>query len=430
MGSGSDAGSAENSTNFSVAIGTNAQATGNNAVALGYVATAKNDNSVAIGNGAGADAVGGTALGKDAHAWTVNSVALGIGSNAKTAAGAAGWDPTGAEETGSAWKSTYGAVSLGNSTLGYTRQITNVAAGTEETDAANIAQLKASNIEVAADTGTAARVLNSKQLTVTGGATDKTLSSNNISVGITSDSETGNSTLSVALVEDVDLGTAGSVKAGTYTAEAAAADGETAATSTLAASGLTVTGAAKTGTTAPKATLNSAGLRIAAGEDSSSLASDGISTTGSVSAGTSIYVGSDDDSLSELSDTALTLGNGVAFTSSGATVPVIGYQNSVSGSTLSNTIVLGSSNTVGSSTASVFDLILLGSGVTTDATDSVIINPSGGTFTDLSNITVIGSAANVTYNGATAVGAEAAAGENQVRGGQSGGRKLGPRLGK
>lgn len=149
-----------------------------------------------------------------------------------------------------------------------------------------------------------------------------------------------------------------------------------------------------------------------------------------MSAGTSIYVGSDDDSLSELSDTALTLGNGVAFTSSGATVPVIGYQNSVSGSTLSNTIVLGSSNTVGSSTASVFDLILLGSGVTTDATDSVIINPSGGTFTDLSNITVIGSAANVTYNGATAVGAEAAAGENQVRGGQSGGRKLGPRLGK
>ena len=347
MGYESDAGSAENSTNFAVAIGTTAQATGDSAVALGYGATATKNNSVAIGRGAGSDAVGGTTLGHDAHAWTENSVALGINSNATTAAGVAGWKPTGAQSTVSAWESTDGPVSIGNSTLGYTRQITNVAAGTEDTDAANIAQLKASNIAVAADTGTAARVLNSKQLTVTGGATDKTLTSNNISVGITSDSDTGNSTLSVALVEDVDLGTAGSVTAGTFTAEAAAEEG----------------------TTAPKAVLSSSGLVIS---------------------------------------------DGVAFTSAATTVPVIGYQNSVSGSTLSDTIVLGSTNTVGSENATVSDLILLGSGVSTNATDSVIINPSGGTYTDLSNITVIGSGANVTYNGATAVGAEAAAGENSA----------------
>lgn len=179
----------------------------------------------------------------------------------------------------------------------------------------------------------------------------------------------------------------------------------TAGNSVLSTSGLTITGTKEQGDTyTPQALLSSAGLSITGGTDSSSsLTPDGISTTGTVSAGDSIYVG-EDESQSVLTGTALTLASGVAYTSAGATVPVIGYQNSVSGSTLSNTIVVGSTNTVGSSTASVSDLILLGSGVTTDATDAVIISPSGGTYSGLSNITVIGSGANVTYNGATAVG--------------------------
>lgn len=139
----------------------------------------------------------------------------------------------------------------------------------------------------------------------------------------------------------------------------------TAGNSVLSTSGLTITGTKEQGDTyTPQALLSSAGLSITGGTDSSSsLTPDGISTTGTVSAGDYIYVG-EDESQSVLTGTALTLASGVAYTSAGATVPVIGYQNSVSGSTLSNTIVVGSTNTVGSSTASVSDLILLGSGVT------------------------------------------------------------------
>lgn len=70
-------------------------------------------------------------------------VALGAGSVASTAANALGYGAA-EGETGIAWKATNGAVSVGSSVEGkkITRQITNVAAGTEDTDAVNVAQLK------------------------------------------------------------------------------------------------------------------------------------------------------------------------------------------------------------------------------------------------------------------------------------------------
>lgn len=70
-------------------------------------------------------------------------VALGAGSVASTAANALGYGAA-EGETGIAWKATNGAVSVGSSVGGkkITRQITNVAAGTEDTDAVNVAQLK------------------------------------------------------------------------------------------------------------------------------------------------------------------------------------------------------------------------------------------------------------------------------------------------
>lgn len=103
-----------------------------NVISFGHQNTISASNAVAIGNGAGVSVEGG--------------VALGVGSVASTDAGALGYGAA-EGETGIAWKATNGAVSVGSSVEGkeITRQITNVAAGTEDTDAVNVAQLKNTN---------------------------------------------------------------------------------------------------------------------------------------------------------------------------------------------------------------------------------------------------------------------------------------------
>ena len=106
-------------------------ATGSDSLAVGNSAKATKDSAIAIGNGAQVTQAGG--------------VALGQSSVADTAAGATGYVPTGASAAQTAavaaTKSTLAAVSVGST--GNTRQITNVAAGTTDTDAVNVAQLKA-----------------------------------------------------------------------------------------------------------------------------------------------------------------------------------------------------------------------------------------------------------------------------------------------
>ncbi len=84
-------------------------------------------------------------LGAEANATKDGGVALGSSSVASVDKGVAGYDPaTKAASTGAtaAWKSTHAAVSVGNGSI-VTRQITGVAAGTNDTDAVNVAQLKA-----------------------------------------------------------------------------------------------------------------------------------------------------------------------------------------------------------------------------------------------------------------------------------------------
>lgn len=84
-----------------------------------------------------------TILGYNANVKAEGGVALGSGSIASTAAGAAGYDPStkaASTETGKEWKATWSAVSVGDGNN--TRQITGVAAGTADTDAVNVAQLK------------------------------------------------------------------------------------------------------------------------------------------------------------------------------------------------------------------------------------------------------------------------------------------------
>ena len=109
----------------------------NNVISLGNQNTVTADEAVAIGNGTKVEAVGGVAIG-------VGSVA----SIGKGALGAFAPDtiPEGAEST---WTSTAGAVSVGDTEKKITRQITNVAAGSKATDAVNVAQLFATNQQVA-----------------------------------------------------------------------------------------------------------------------------------------------------------------------------------------------------------------------------------------------------------------------------------------
>ncbi|WP_337939996.1 ESPR-type extended signal peptide-containing protein [Dialister invisus] len=106
------------------------------------------DGSVVIGssqNGTSTSVKNAVAIGSEANVTKEGGVALGVGSVASVDKGVAGYDPgtgTNSTDTSSVWKSTQAAVSVGDTSKGITRQITGVAAGTQDTDAVNVAQLK------------------------------------------------------------------------------------------------------------------------------------------------------------------------------------------------------------------------------------------------------------------------------------------------
>lgn len=106
------------------------------------------NNAVIIGssdNGTTTTVHDAVALGHNTDVSIEGGVALGSGSKATVAAGAVGYDiltNAPSTDTLSTWKSTASAVSVGDVANGVTRQITSVAAGTNDTDAVNVAQLK------------------------------------------------------------------------------------------------------------------------------------------------------------------------------------------------------------------------------------------------------------------------------------------------
>ena len=118
-----------------VIVGDNRTVTGaNNAVIIG---SSDNGTTTTVH-----DAV---ALGHNTDVSTEGGVALGSGSKATVATGAVGYDiltNAPSTDTSATWKSTASAVSVGDVANGATRQITSVAAGTNDTDAVNVAQLK------------------------------------------------------------------------------------------------------------------------------------------------------------------------------------------------------------------------------------------------------------------------------------------------
>ena len=138
---GSDSGGGQRG----LALGNYLTVKGEEAVAVGTNASATADWAIAMGKNSKAEKETAMAFGYDSHAKVAGGVALGSWSVVDTAAGVSGYDPStkaASTDTSAAWKSTVGAVSVGDASKGITRQITGVAAGAADTDAVNVAQLK------------------------------------------------------------------------------------------------------------------------------------------------------------------------------------------------------------------------------------------------------------------------------------------------
>ncbi len=174
IGSGADA-----SEVSAVAIGDEASASYESAIAIGRGADANEVNTVAIGDGASARNIYTISIGKDSEVYgeaaiaigkksavdaekaialgaesvsnVTDGVALGSYSYVYASAGVSGYDFSEGEESvddSAVWKSTLGSISVGDTRDSHnlkTRQITGVAAGTEDTDVVNVAQLKQVN---------------------------------------------------------------------------------------------------------------------------------------------------------------------------------------------------------------------------------------------------------------------------------------------
>ena len=206
----------------SVALGVNANAEGRGALAIGAVSSASNTgsvalginskssgiNSVAIGSGntdtTGANASGlnataigansnavenATAIGSGAKANQAGGVAIGTGSVANIGAGVSGFDPStgvATTKTSNVWQSTRAAVALGDGT-NITRQLTGLSAGTNDSDAVNVAQLRIvtnQTFKIQANSDTASAVKSSDTVKfIDGNNVNITRTGNNVTIG-------------------------------------------------------------------------------------------------------------------------------------------------------------------------------------------------------------------------------------------------------
>ena len=205
----------------STAVGALSEAKAQEAIAIGSKAKSESVAGVAIGQNAqvGAAATQGLALGQNAAVSTVGGVALGTGSVASVASGVSGIGVDG-EAEGTARVNTYaklhdnadnsltsgqGAVAIGGTSNNtpFTRQITGLAAGTNDTDAVNVAQLKSVNLAFKGNTGTGDVRLHDQRLAVesdntdllTVEASDKKLTLKPKTTALTIDSTAGSTTL-------------------------------------------------------------------------------------------------------------------------------------------------------------------------------------------------------------------------------------------
>ncbi len=198
--------------NFSVAIGDSANIDANSvytssgaySTAVGAASGAWGTQAAAVGYNAKAAGRNAVALGYSASASATDSVAIGASSIANREAGTVGlYAPTGTND--STWKATSGAVSIGKS--GTTRQIINLAAGTADTDAVNVAQLK--KVKAEADKHTTlvagANVTLNEEKTENGLKYTISATGTNYTAGNGIAIDTTNNTISVKLQADSNL---------------------------------------------------------------------------------------------------------------------------------------------------------------------------------------------------------------------------------
>ena len=164
---------------YAVAIGSASQnktvEAADYAVAVGAMSKANGDRSVAIGGGAEttAGASRSVAQGYKSSASVADGVALGSNSKATVDKGVKGFNPAETRTNkysglaGTAQTSTLAAVSVGDGATA-TRQITGLAAGTNDTDAVNVAQLRSVNLKYAGDTGNGDVLLDDGTLKIKG----------------------------------------------------------------------------------------------------------------------------------------------------------------------------------------------------------------------------------------------------------------------
>ena len=212
--------SGENAT----ALGVASKAKGLNSVALGYGVEANNNFATAIGSEAKVTADKGIAIGKKASVTVEGGIALGAGSVASVAGGQTGisvdGDVDGARTNvyenlknnvnNSKISGNNGAVSVGSPTA--TRQIVNLAAGTNDTDAVNVAQLKSVNLAFKGNTGTGDVRLHDQRLAVessntdllTVEASDKKLTFKPKTATLNIDNTTGSNTLGKVVAPTTD----------------------------------------------------------------------------------------------------------------------------------------------------------------------------------------------------------------------------------
>ena len=156
-----------------VAIGMQANSSGTASTAVGGKSSATANGASALGQASEASAASATALGKEAKASVADGVALGSQSKATVDKGVKGFNPAETRTNkysglaGTAQTSTLAAVSVGDGATA-TRQITGLAAGTNDTDAVNVAQLRSVNLKYAGDTGNGDVLLDDGTLKIKG----------------------------------------------------------------------------------------------------------------------------------------------------------------------------------------------------------------------------------------------------------------------
>ena len=157
----------------SIAIGMQSNSTGTASTAVGGVSQATAKGASALGYKANASAESATALGQESVASVKDGVALGSQSKATVDKGVKGFNPAETRTNkysglaGTAQTSTLAAVSVGDGATA-TRQITGLAAGTNDTDAVNVAQLRSVNLKYAGDTGNGDVLLDDGTLKIKG----------------------------------------------------------------------------------------------------------------------------------------------------------------------------------------------------------------------------------------------------------------------